>query len=199
MTKSDVLNHIAKTPKYIDYCKKVATNRESFEDLFQFVILELNKKSEEYLVEKFQNGELDRIYLGIVYKNYNSTSSPFFMEYGKYYKYHFTPKEQYDYTTETTTTENTYFLFKEMGFNDLFVEKESDNLILSKDIINKEIEIFRKESLKNEYVVNLFNIYLEYKTYREVQRQTGIYFVTVQKTIQKFKKEIKKRCQKYLQ
>lgn len=175
MTKQDVLTIVSKDSKYLSYCKQVATGAESYSDLFQYCFLELEKKPEKYLVEKFQNGELIKIFTGIAYKSYNSTSSQFYKQYQKYY------------TTHT----------KAVIFQDIPQYTYKKNI--SDSTIKNEIEKFKQESPHNEYVVGLFNIYLECESCRAVGKKTGIPYRTIAHTIQNFKKEIKKRCQKYLQ
>jgi hypothetical protein len=183
VNKSDVIKHVATTPKYINYCKRVAFNE--YEDLFHFIILELDKKTEDFLVQKYKDGSLGKYYAGMVYNNYNSTSSPYYKSYKK------------DVERQ--------WRFPNMDFNkDSIVSWQAsvtDESVkeVNYSFIEKEIEEYKKESEQNKYTVDLFNVYLDCKTFREVEKRTGIYFVTAQKTIQKFKKEIKSRCQKYLQ
>jgi len=168
-----VIKHVATTPKYINYCKRVAG--DEYEDLFHFIILELDKKSEEFLVEKFKDKSLGKYYAAMVYNNYNSTSSPFFKQYKK------------DLVNQFRTPN--------MDFYDCTSEEVQE---INYTYVEKEINDYKNESEQHKYVVDLFNIYLDCKTFRELERRTGIYFVTAQKTIQKFRKEIKDRCQKYL-
>ena len=175
MNKTDVLNCVAKDSNYLNYCKRVAAGYESFEDLYQFCFLELSQKEESYLVEKFQSGELIKIFAGIAYKSYNSTTSPFYKAYQKYYTLH---------TKKLDNEVNT-------------VTEKSSKKTLSESIVNREIELFRLESPSNEYAVSLFEVYLECKSFRELEKKTGIYYRTAHKTIQKLRNEIKNRCQKY--
>jgi hypothetical protein len=174
VNKSDVIKHVATEKKYVDYCRRVGG--EDYLDLFHFIILELDKKTEAFLVQKFKDGSLGKYYAAMVYNNYNSKTSPYFKIYKKNHLYQVSHPNYY------------------------FMDATDENI---KDVnysfIEKEINSYKKESKEHEYTVDLFNVYLDCKTFREVEKRTGIYFVTAQKTIQKFKKEIKGRCQKYLQ
>lgn len=197
MNKQKVLEHIAKDPKYIKYCQRVTANDESYKDLFQFVFIELEKKSEIFLIQKYNEGKLGKYFAAMVYNNYNSTTSPFYKEYNKYYKYHVVKKETYEvYNYNSDGLQAPDFVY-ESHLQTVFVS-EDEFIGIEPDSLKQEIEIFRQESAENEYIVSLFKVYMECRTFREVERRTGIYFVTAQKTIQKFRKEIKKRCQKYL-
>lgn len=165
--KLSALQEIGSDSYYSDYCLKVARNKDLAQELLQYICDELTRIADDRFLSIYNSGKLKQYFAGFAYKSVNGSHSDFHRKY----------------------VANTSVYTRDVA------DQESYNPALDQQAGNlkKIISEYKKESEYHWYNAELFNLTLRGYSFRKIQKLTGIYYSCVQKSVQRFKKEIQKR------
>jgi hypothetical protein len=162
LTKNQIIIEINSDKSYINYCKQVLPIGDTYNDLFQYVLLYLLEMDENKLIKLHSDGGLRMYIVRIIYINGKSLRS----EFNKQYIDKIVYSEMYDY------------------------ENSNENLICEiENEVEKEILLCNE---KNIYPASakLLQIYAECGSYQEVSIRTKIPYKTVRRHIISLRKKI---------
>lgn len=165
--KKSALQEIGSDSYYLEYCLKVARSRDLAWELIQYICDEITRIPDERFLPIYNSGKLKQYFAGVAYKSVNGTHSNFYRQYLS------------NIVSERDITSDTEIY-------DTSLDYRAKKL---KAIIDK----YRSESEDHWYNTELFKLTLMGYSFRRIQKATGIYYSSAQKSVQRFKKEIQKR------
>ena len=155
MTRNKIIEGIYKDKTYLNYCKQVCGIGDTYNDLFQYVVLYLMEMDEDKLIALSESGGLRMYVARIIYINSKSESSQFNKQYKE--RVVFADMLEYEVIDES-----------------IFIDVEEE---LRKEVIYCNSKNIYPASAK------LLEIYAECGSYQEVANRTKIPYKTVRKHI----------------
>jgi len=168
--KEKILKEIFSNKGIQAYAKKVCNGDDFHNDLVQELYIYLNDKDENLIVDMYNKKTIYFYIFRIMYYSWNSATSPFYKKYKA----------------------TNYNELKHFEISDNEPQIESDMFDYAKWINKIEYDI--KESWYNNKVHTegvLMLKYLELGSYREVEKEMGISYRTVQSIVQRYAKKLK--------
>lgn len=161
MIKHDVLKELSENKEYVNICKKILNGNSLYKDLYQDVMVIFIEYDDVKLNQLNNTNELRYLYVRILCNHVHSNSSPFH----KKYRSHIDEKEYKAFLQTEANSESERY-------------KVAD---IAKNIVDKQYW-FNKE---------LFNLYIEKGSIREIEKETGIPRSTLHRILDETKQKIK--------
>ena len=160
MTREEIIKSISNDSQYLDYCKYICKGKDVYKDLYQYVMLYICELPEEKIVE-VSKGNIRAYLKRIIYINANYNTTPFYKEY----------------------TGGLNCVESELNSNIVDTSPADTDLDEWKESLTATIEkVLADESKKSEgyaWKVELFKLYMQIGTYRQVAFKTNIPRATI--------------------
>ena len=163
MSREDIIKSITNDNQYLDYCKYICKGKDVYKDLYQYVMLYICELPDTKLQEVW-GGNVKAYVKRIIYANANYKNAPFYQKYIKGWDF----------------VESDLNLNAVKAIDDTEDDKDYERW---KESLTTTIEtVLEDESKKSEgyaWKVELFKLYLQIGTYRQVAFKTDIPRATV--------------------
>ena len=160
MSREEIIKAISKDAQYLDYCKYICKGKDIHKDLYQYVMLYICELPEEKIVE-VNKGNIGAYIKRIIYANANYKTAPFYVKYIK--GWDFTEGDLNANIIDTVDVDKEH-------------EEWRESLL---ETIEKVLDDESKKSEGYAWKVELFKLYMQIGTYRQVAFKTDIPRATV--------------------
>ena len=82
---SRILTELEQKNVVMDICKNMNVSTNDMDDFVQEIYMILIEYNKDKIIEMYKNRQLNYFLVGIIKRQYNSTTSPYYKKYKKYY------------------------------------------------------------------------------------------------------------------
>ena len=190
MTRDKIITEITQDSFYMERCKHYTKGGDTYQDLYQFIMLSLLEMPEERLVSIYKvnmKGYINRM----IWINATSKTAPFYRQY-RYSDY--VDVQKSSHVSDVPSSSYNYY-----SGGDYFIElklQEMNSEVDDLDILERIKDILAKESQKwlnkGKFPCNvtMLELYSELGSMRELARKTEIPYSTIRYNIDTLIKKI---------